>query len=150
MDTNGLTWLETISSRSKEIRFVPFTNTSDKYVDAQVFLIDPKNEGRSIDLAESLLSIGFAMTTSTPLTINLKADSYARSYYKDLETKEKIAKFFRRGRWSNESDLFQLRRKTESFLFAIKTQERKVPALVRSGIKKVLKSKAKKLMPAPA
>lgn len=145
MDSNGLTWLEAISSKNKEIKFVPFTNTSDKYVDAQVFLIGP-----NVDLGKTLLSIGFAKTTAIPPTINLKADSYARSYYKDLETKEKIAKFFRRGCWSQESDLLQLRRKIESLLFAIKTEERKVPALVRSGIKKVLKSNAKKLMPVSA
>lgn len=146
---NGFTWLETISAaKNKELRFVPFTNTSSKYVDAQVFLLDAQNENRPVDLAKSLLSIGFAQTTSIPPIIDLKNDSYARSYFKELQGKERIAKFFRRGRWASLPDEpFHVRRKLESLMVALKTQERKVPPLVRASLKltgKYIKSKAKK------
>lgn len=124
------------------MRFIPLTNTSDKFVDAQVFLLDEENA--PVDLGKSLLKIGFASTSAIPPSIDLKKDSFAKSYYNDLRGREEIAKFFRRGRWSSIPDEpFQMRRKIESLIFAVKTQERKVPALVRSGLK-VLKSKAKK------
>lgn len=144
---NGYTWLETITEKNKELRFVPFTNTSDKFVDAQVILLDAQNENRPLDLAKSLLSIGFATTTSIPQTIDLKNDSYARSYYKELKNKEQIARFFRRGRWATLPDDLHIRRKLESLIVALKTQERKVPPLVRASLKltgNYIKSKAKK------
>lgn len=125
------------------MRFIPFTNTSDKFVDAQVFLLEDKDKA-PVDLGKSLIKIGFASTSAIPPSIDLKKDSYAKRYYNDLRGREEIAKFFRRGRWSTIPDEpFQMRRKIESLIFAVKTQERKVPALVRSGLK-VLKSKAKK------
>jgi hypothetical protein len=144
-----LTWLETFAAgKNKELRFVPFTNTSDKFVDAQVILFDAQNDNRPVDLAKGLLSIGFATTTSIPPTIDLKSDSYAKKYFNDLKSKEQTARFFRRGRWASLPDEpFQIRRKLETMIVALKTQERKVPPLVRASIKltgNYLKSKAKK------
>lgn len=140
-----MTWLETIAAGSnKEIRFVPFTNTSSKYVDAQVFLLDNKLNDMTVDLGQSLIKIGFASTTTIPPTIDLKNDSYVKRYYQELRAREQIAKFFRRGRWSNIPDQpLDIRRKLETLLWSVKIQERKVPALVRSGLK-VIKAKAKK------
>lgn len=144
-----MTWLETFAAgKNKEVKFVPFTNTSDKYVDAQVILFDAQNNDRQVDLAKALLSIGFATTTSLPQTIDLKNDLYVKSYYKELQHKEQIARFFRRGRWANLPDEpFHIRRKLESLIVALKTQERKVPPLVRASLKltgNYIKLKAKK------
>lgn len=126
------------------------TNSSDKFVDAQVILFDAAND-RPVDIGKALLSIGFATTIFIPPSIDLKSDSYARSYFKDLQNKEQIAKFFRRGRWASLPDTpFHIRRKIEMLIIALKTQERKVPPLVRKTINYLKPIAKKKLQPITA
>lgn len=132
MDVNGFSWLKAITAeeKNKEIVFIPFTNTSN-IVDAQVFII--KSNNMPLDLGKWLINIGFA--SSTPPMIDLNVNTYAKYYFHDLKRRENLAKFFRRGQWSSMPDKpFQFRYKIEKLIWIIKTQERKVPFLVRNQL----------------
>ncbi|XP_055315042.1 uncharacterized protein LOC129575432 [Sitodiplosis mosellana] len=81
---NGYSWLQSVTLNHK-VKFLPISKGNANFAECQVSLLqDPAlNAKPSIDLAESLISLGFAKTNSQ-LGIS-SADAQLKSYLKKLQ-----------------------------------------------------------------
>ncbi|XP_059618231.1 uncharacterized protein LOC132262814 [Phlebotomus argentipes] len=136
---NGLSWLQGVAVDHK-VEFIPLF-THAEAAECVVFVLPSEQEKRlkknprSLDVAEALLSLGFAQTTGVPAQVPLK-DKKMRDYYKLLTYVEKKAKNGRQGVWSTKipPPIWPLRLLRDSFdklLLSVLPQSRRLPQLVR-------------------
>lgn len=97
INSNGLSWLQSVCV-DKRIEFLPLTNKHIDHVECLVFLHDQSADKKELDVAEALLSLGFARTNNLPLKI--AHDKQLEHYYKLLNSVEKQAKKNREGEWN--------------------------------------------------
>lgn len=93
INSNGLSWLQSVCV-DRKIEFLPLTKHPD-HVECLVFLHD--NPRRELDVAEALLSLGFARTNNLPLKV--ANDKKLEHYFKLLHSVERSAKKNREGEW---------------------------------------------------
>lgn len=93
INANGLSWMQSVCV-SKKVDFLPLSKHSD-HVECLVFLHESRKE---LDVAEALLSLGFAHTNNLPLKV--ENDKQLEHYYKLLRSVEKSAKKNREGEWN--------------------------------------------------
>lgn len=96
INANGFSWLQTVAVGHK-VEFVPLFKRHDT-AECQVILLDPSYEKSRLDLAEALLSLGFAKISDIPRNVH---DKEMINYYKYLQIIETKAKKRRTGMWSN-------------------------------------------------
>lgn len=143
INSNGQSWLQSVCVDHR-VEFLPLVKHSD-HVECLVFLYADKTQ-RELDVAEALLSLGFARTNNLPLkavapkkdkpTTKDAGDKQLEQYYKLLQTVEKSAKRNREGEWNWRLPaqtlpvrLFQ--RLWKQALFTVLPPSRRLPPLVR-------------------
>lgn len=130
INANGLSWLQSVCV-DKKVQFLPLSKHND-HVECLVFLNE--NAHKELDVAEALLSLGFARTNNLPL--KLDNDKKLEHYYKLLNTVEKSAKKNREGEWSwgLPAPVYPVRvwqQLWKQALFNISPTSRRLPPLVR-------------------
>lgn len=130
INSNGMSWLQSVCVQ-KPIEFLPLTK-HDNFVECLVFLRDkPDHE---LDVAEALLSLGFAHTNNLP--IKVENDKKLEQYYKLLDQVEKAAKSKREGEWQWKipAPIYPVRvcqKLWNETVYKILPTSRRLPALVR-------------------
>ncbi|XP_055683634.1 uncharacterized protein LOC129790233 [Lutzomyia longipalpis] len=136
---NGLSWLQGVTV-DRKVEFIPLFRHTDA-AECVVFVLPSEQERRlkknprSLDVAEALLSLGFAQTTGIPAEVH-QSDKKMRDYYKLLSYVEKRAKNKREGIWSTKipPPVWPLRVLQDSFdrlLISMLPMSRRLPQLVR-------------------
>lgn len=130
INSNGLSWLQSVCV-DKKIEFLPLTKHSD-HVECLVFLHE--NTRRELDVAEALLSLGFAHTNNLPLKI--ANDKKLEHYYQLLSMVERQAKKNREGEWKWRLPTPALpirvcQQLWKQTLFHMMPTSKRLPALVR-------------------
>uniref|UniRef100_A0A1L8DCZ4 TNase-like domain-containing protein n=1 Tax=Nyssomyia neivai TaxID=330878 RepID=A0A1L8DCZ4_9DIPT len=136
---NGLSWLQGVTVEHR-VEFIPLFTNADT-AECVVFVLPTeydkqlKKNPRSLDVAEALLSLGFAQTTGIPTEVPVK-DKKMRDYYKLLSYVEKKARKNREGVWSTKipPPVWPLRFLQDSFdrlVISMLPQSRRLPQLVR-------------------
>uniref|UniRef100_A0A1B0DMQ5 TNase-like domain-containing protein n=1 Tax=Phlebotomus papatasi TaxID=29031 RepID=A0A1B0DMQ5_PHLPP len=139
VNPNGLSWLQGVTV-DRRVEFIPLFTHSEA-AECVVFVMPTEQEKRlkknprSLDVAEALLSLGFAQTTGVPAEVPL-SDKKMRDYYKLLTYVEKKAKNRREGLWSAKvpPPIWPLRLLQDSFdrlITSLLPESRRLPQLVR-------------------
>jgi endonuclease YncB( thermonuclease family) len=87
---------------NKQVEFVPVA-TDSAYANVQLVLkdVDMNMKAKNLDVAQALLSLGFARAESVPKVVDTEKDKELLRYYKYLLAVEKKAKNRRMGLWSS-------------------------------------------------
>lgn len=94
INSNGQSWLQSVCA-DHPVEFLPLSKHRE-YVECLVFLREKPN--KELDIAEALLSLGFAHTNNLPLKV--ANDKQLEHYYKLLHSVEKSAQKNREGEWN--------------------------------------------------
>lgn len=94
VNANGFSWLQSVCV-NHDVEFLPLTKNPDN-VECLVFMHDAKKK-KELDVAEALLSLGFARTNNLPWKV--ENDKQLDGYYKLLHIVENKARKNREGEW---------------------------------------------------
>ncbi|GAB0088797.1 hypothetical protein DMENIID0001_032610 [Sergentomyia squamirostris] len=136
---NGLAWLQGVAV-DRKVEFIPLAKNAD-VAECAVFVLPSEQEKRlkknpkPLDVAEALLSLGFAQTAGIPTHLPMK-DVKLRDYYILLKYTEKKARRRREGIWAGKipPPIWPFRFLRESFdrlTVSLLPQNRRLPQLVR-------------------
>ena len=130
INSNGMSWLQSVCVE-KPIEFLPLTKHPD-HVECLVFLHEKAH--KELDVAEALLSLGFARTNNLPLKV--ENDKKLEHYYKLLHHVEQQAKKKREGEWSWRipAPVFPVRvcqQLWNKAVYSVLPTRKRLPALVR-------------------
>ena len=139
VNANGYSWLQTILE-NKKIVFIPISNENEKNAECQILYYDKafnKERFRKVDIAEALLSLGFARFAEPKLLKELSPveNKELVNYYKKLATIENRAKYNGEGLWANTAPpiwpVKVLQQYWKSLIFRMTPMSRRLPELVR-------------------
>jgi hypothetical protein len=116
----------------KEIQFIHF-KTKENKLSAKVLLVE-KNK-KDLDIGRALVGLGFARAVPYVKGNEQKVDSMIiDKYVKQLKSSQVRAKMLRKGLWSFMPEhwlRWKIRTSLEKFVFYMKPEAKKIPALVR-------------------